>query len=122
METERIEWKDLQREMRKREVALELEKAKSFIKDTCKSAWEHKETIAACVVGAVTAVAEARRVYDRIDSKIEARRKKREIYDPSMHRNVRLKRQLSPVEERYISELRSQGYSYHEIYRRLDLI
>lgn len=31
METERIEWKDLQREMRKREVALELEKAKSFM-------------------------------------------------------------------------------------------
>lgn len=81
-------------------------------------AWNNKSALIG-ISAAITAVAaEGRRIYDRVEKK----RRDREIYDPSLHKNVKLRKKITPAQVREINRLRDAGYDYHDIYQMMGLV
>ena len=108
METERIEFKKIKRQMWWTERKRELESVKDKGAEIFKKFWEHKEGIIATGVATVGLVTKAKRMYDDFQSE-------REIYDPSLHKTLKLKKKLSTRQKRELQERFDSGEKIHDI-------
>lgn len=112
---ERISWKQVKRDMFFAKVKNVCKDTKDKAVDLFMWAWDHKIEIGAGVTTAIGVAAEGRRIYDRIHSRYEDYQSEREIYDPSLHKTLRLKKKLSNRQKRELQERYDSGEKIHDI-------
>ena len=115
METERISWRKVRRQMWFEERKRDLIKIKDKAVDGALWVWDHKVEIGAGLTAAVGVAAEGRRIYDRVHTRYENYQSEREIYDPSLHKTLKLKRKLSTRQKREIQARFDEGEKIHNI-------
>ena len=112
---ERISWRKVRRQMWFEERKRDLIELKDKAVDGAKWAWDHKLEIGAGIASAVTVVSEGRRIYDRVHNRCEQYKSDREIYDPSLHKTLKLKRKMSNAQKRELQARFDEGEKIHDI-------
>ena len=105
---ERISWRKVRRQMwwedQKRKAKEKLDK----VAEIGRIAWDHKTEIIATGAAVTGMAVKAKHMYDDYQSE-------REIYDPSLHKTLRLKRKLSTRQKRELQERFDSGEKIHDI-------
>lgn len=97
-------------------------KTEDKLKEVGKVAWENKEFILAAGTLLVAGVHQGVKIYDRAHDRSEKRRISKEIYDPTLHRNIKLKTRLSNGQIREINDRYANGEKLHDIYKDMNLL
>lgn len=108
METERIEFKKIKRQIWWEQRRRDLESFKDKAVEFGMKAWDHKGEIIAAATAATGVVVKAKRMHDDYIAE-------REIYDPSLHKTLRLKRRLTTRQKRELQQRFDSGEKIHDI-------